>query len=533
MKKLLITSMLAMGVAASAVAQAPSQADFNRAVMQAYDEMLRENFKDYETLFRRANAYYNSGDYLKALDDLEAAVKYAPASDTDTRYAIYALRSECYKELKRYSQALPEATEALALDPTSVQMLKLRGDIEYDLGLFTEAKADYNKLLRIQPRSQEAYFGLALVAAKENNIGMASDYMQKAVAIDPSKSSTYVRSAAVRRDIGDYNGAVDDLLLAIATDANDTEALPALVNLANSNYSAVMSGLSGAIRQAPRNPLFYYLRGSIAAAHFHYGAAIDDFKYILSEGLYDYSGIYCALAECFYALGDYRTALDNAESALTTYDEQDDVCRYYTVRAMILRAMSETDKALAYANRALDFNPDNSEALVEKALILTDKQEAKEASALLGEVVMSHPFDPMPYMLRAWVLNDFLNQQKAAKGLYARVIDLELDHSERVGSMLGFAQLFDGKTAKGITWIDAILAEPDYDGSKHYYGACFYAWAGRTDKALECVETALKAGYANYHNWMANADGRVNVSPLRDDARFKALMEKYKSIFNR
>lgn len=524
----MLAGLLALG---SAAQTPPTAADFNRAVMQAYEEMLRENYKDYETLFRRANAYYNQGDYLKALDDLESALKYAPTTDEDTRYALHALRAECYRELGRFSQALPEATEALQLDPTSTPMLNLRGNLEYDLGQYTEAKADFNKLLRINPRSQEAFFGLALVAAKENNLGLASEYMEKAVALTPNSSGAYVRRADVKEQMGDYNGAVDDLLLAIATDANDREALPALVNLANSNYSAVMAGLSGAIRQAPRQPLFYYLRGSIAAAHFHYKSAIDDFKYILAEGLYDYSGLYCALAECYYAVGDYQTALDNADQALAQYEEQDDVCHFFTVRAMIQRALGLPDKALQSVDRALDFNGEDIDAMVEKSLILTDLKKAKDASSLLGEVIMVDPFEPLNYLLRAWILNDFLNQPKAAKGLYGRVIDLELDHSERVGSLLGFAQLFDGKTAPATKWIDAILAEPDQDGEKHYYGACFYAWAGKPDKALECTEAALKAGYANYHNWMNNNDGRLNVSPLRDLPRFKELMEQYKSLF--
>lgn len=528
MKKLIITSILTLGIAATGFAQVPNQADFNRAIMQAYEDMLRENYKDYETYFHRANTYYNQGDYLRALGDLDSAIKYAPTTDAEMRYAIYALRTECYVELKRFSQALLEANEAIKLEPTSAQMLKLRGDIEYDLGQYDAAKNDYNRLLRIQPRSLDAYFGLALVAAKENNHGLSADYMQKAIDMAPGNSNVYVRSAKVKEQLGDYNGAVDDLLMAIATDAENANALPALVQLANSNYSAVMAGLSGAIRQAPRQPLFYYLRGSIAAAHFHYTAAIDDFKYILTEGLYDYSGIYCALAECYYALCDYQTALNNIDSALASYTEQDDVCRYFTVRARIQRAMGDTDKALASVNRGLDFNAENRDALVEKAFILADKKDATDASALLGEVIMTDPYEPMNYMIRAWILNDYLNQPKAAKGLYGRVIDLELDHSEKVGSMLGFAQLFDGKTANGIAWIEAILAEPDYDGKNNYYGACFYAWAGRTDKALQCVETSLKAGYANFHNWLNNNDARINVSPLRDDERFKALIERYK-----
>lgn len=528
MKQLFVTSLIAIGISFAGSAQAPTSDDFNRAVMQAYDDMIRENYKDYETYFRRANTYYNMGDYLKALSDLDSAVKYAPDSDTETLYAIYALRAECYMNLKRYALALTEADQALKLDALSTPMLQLRAGIEYELGKFAEAKTDYNRLLRLQPRSQEAFFGLALVAARENNIGLASDYMQKAIALAPDRSATYVKSAKVRQSIADYNGAVDDLLLAIATDASDSQALPALVRLADSNYAAVMSGLSATIQKAPRNALFYYLRGSIAAAHFHYAAAIDDFKYIIAEQLYDYSGVYCALAECYFCLGQWQTALDNSDAAIASMEDQADAPHYYTVRARILRAMQQPDKALAAINRALDFNCEDPDAITEKALILTDKKDAKEASVLLGEVVMADPFNPMPYMLRAWVLNDFLNQQNAAKGLYERVVDLELDHSENVASLLGFAQLFSGKTALGIAWIDAILAEPDYDGRNHYFGACFYAWAGRPDKALECAETALKAGYANYYNWLTNADGRINVVPLRDDPRFSALIEKYR-----
>lgn len=531
MKRPIITIMLFMAAAVGSFAQSPASADLNRAVMQAYEEMLRENYKDYETLFRRAHTYYNMGEYLRALDDLDNAVKYAPSNDTDTRFSIYALRAECYCELKRFSMALPEATEALRLDPASTAILDLRGRIEYELGQYDAAKADFSKLLRIQPRSQEAFFGLALVAAKENNFGLAEDYIQRAITLTPDKSDVYVRSAKVKEVMGDHNGAVADLLKAVATDANDPNALPALVDLADSNYAAVNAGLTGAIEQNRRQPLFYFLRGSIAAAHFHYGEAIADFNYIIDENLYAMSSLFCSLAECYYALGKYDTALAKVDLALASVEQGDDVCHYHSVRAQILRALGQTDKAKAAIDRALDFEPENYAAMTEKALILTDLKEAQEASTLLGEVIMSTPYEPMNYMYRAWILNDFINQPKAAKSLYDRVIGLELDHSERIGSMLGFAQLFAGKTTPGTIWIENILKEPDYDGRNHYYGACFYAWAGKTDKALECMESALKAGYANYHDWTANNDGRINVGPIRDNARFTALLKQYAAIF--
>lgn len=528
MKFKTLFAALVLGAAAASAATP----NYNQGIMNVYEQMLRENYKDYETLFRRANTYYNAGDYLKALDDLDRAAKYCPETDAESLFAIYALRGECYYYLKRYQMALPELTKALGYEPTSVALLQLRGQTAYRVGKYDDAKADFSKVLRIEPRSQEALFGLAQVAAKQSNIGLATDYMDQAVGMAPNASASFVKRSRVKELIGDYNGAVDDLLLAMATDGNDPDALPGLVQLANSNYSAVIAGLTGAIKRAPRNPLFYYLRASIAAAHFHYHAALDDFKYIIDNNLYDYSGLYCSMAECYYALGQFEKALDNSEQALATADmKADDLCHYSTVRAMIQRAMGLTDKALASINRALDYNENDTDAQTARALILIDKKDYDKAAAQLGELVMTQPFEPLPYMLRAWVANDFTHQPKASKGFYQQVADLELDYFDRVNSYLGFAQLYLGETAKAVKWMEAILAQPDYDGKNNYFGACFYAWAGRRDRAFECMEAALKAGYANLYDWKFRNDCRINVSPLRDDPRFASLLQQYKSIF--
>ena len=56
--------------------------------------------------------------------------------------------------------------------PTTVRSLR-----RHKLGNYTAAKEDYTKLQRLNPRSQEALFGLAKVAAKESNYGLASEYM--------------------------------------------------------------------------------------------------------------------------------------------------------------------------------------------------------------------------------------------------------------------------------------------------------------------------------------------------------------------
>lgn len=533
-------TIIALIFAAATTAAAPSASqaaipydNISRAVMNTYEEMLRENYRDYEVLYRRANDYYHHEEYLKALDDLDRAVKYCPETDTELLFPIYALRSASYWQLKRYTQALDDINQAITIDPSNSAALQMRADLHLELDNMSAAKADYERLRRMNPRSTEALFGLARIAAKEQNIGMANEYCEMATGLSPAQSAVFVGRAEVKQLMGDYNGAVDDLLLALATDSSDPLALPKLVEMANGNYAAVMTGLSNAIKTAPRTPLYYWLRGSIAAAHYHYVSAIKDFSHIIDNNLYNYAGLYTLLAECHHALGDYRTALDNIELAITKYDEDDDVAHYYAVRSKILLALDDNERALQSAERALDFNPDSSEALMAKAMAQLALKQYDDAQAIVGEVLMNEPYNPMTYFYRAWILNDFLNQPATAKNYYTRVIDLGLDHNERIGSMLGFARLFAGETPRATAWMDECLSQPDYDGRAHYLGACFYAWAGRKERALECMEKALELGYANYHDWTSNSDARINVAPLRSLPRFKELLDSHASIFGK
>ncbi|MDE6154676.1 MAG: hypothetical protein K2G21_11090 [Muribaculaceae bacterium] len=89
------------------------------------------------------------------------------------------------------------------------------------------------------------------------------------------------------------------------------------------------------------------------------------------------------------------------------------------------------------------------------------------------------------------------------------------------------------RKADAISWIESILSEvKDIDGSLNYYAACLYAQMNNKIKAFDCMEKSLENGYADYYNWTQYDDSSVSVAPLRDDARFKALLEQYNYLFN-
>lgn len=497
--------------------------------MGVYDEVISENPRDYETLLRRGNEYYNHNMYRQALDDVNDALRYIPTDDKDTRFRALTLRANIFSLSNRYNDAVKDLDDALAINPGNSKTIYLRALALYNLGDYQRAQADFNTILRQNPRNQKAMFGMAKIAVKQNNLGVANDYADRAVDLTPAISDVYIRRAEVRSLAENYQGAVDDYIIAISTDSENTpKALQEMYKLSNGNYSTVMNGLTNAIRQAPRQGMFYYIRAMIAQAHYNYTAAIDDYDKLINEKMYAYEGINASLAECYYALGKYDTALFNIDYAISANQDNVD---FYILKSNILRASGDSNGALSQAEIALEKAPDNNVAIQTKALALIALGEYQQASVLLSEAILNDATDPYLLMLRGWVLAEFRSQPNVAKTCYEQVTELDFDF-DQIRSYKGFALAFLGKDNEAEQWMNTILDNvDDSDGSVSYYATCFFAQKGMKDIAFRHMEKALEKGYANYHNWTKNDEARINVGPLRDDPRFKALLDKYVIIF--
>ncbi len=528
MKKICLVVLL-FSAMLSAGAQSRRDDPMTEALMRTYQKLLDEDPRDPEVLFRRADEYYKLNDYVRALDDINNAIKFgAETKDFDMRLARQ-LRANILMMLHKDEQALADLNYELEADPMSYVATYQRATALYNLERYAESKADFRRMQQLNPRSQEALFGLARVAVKENNLGTANEFCDQAVAITPSNSQVYLRRADVRTMMGSYQGAVEDYLMAISTDQENTpKALQELVVLSRNNYPTVISGLTSAIRQAPKSGVLYFMRAMIAQGHCNYLAAIADYDKIIDDRLDSYPGINASLAECYYALGKYDTAQLNIDYAIgATHDN----AFYYVLKSRIERALGNADAALSAAEKALEKNENYNDALVAKALAELALDESADASVALSEAAMNAPEDAYLALLRGWVLNDYRNQPANAERCYERVLDMDYDF-DNVHSLRGFALMRLDRVDEGDRWMERVLETAnDYDGEVNYYGACYYAQSGNKDRAFRCMEAALEKGYANYHNWTSNSDAGINVAPIREDARFNALLEKYSRLF--
>lgn len=529
MKKLFrITLILILGIGAFYPLNAQTQSTQNevmRAVLNVYNDELNENPRNYNVYFRRAHLYYGNNQYLQALSDIDNALEYTPKTDTDLLSQEYALRANIYLMTNRPDNALDDLDCAYRNDPTSYALLYQKANVEFELGKYSEAKEDFKRLQRQHNRSLEALIGLARIAVKENNIGLANEYIDQAVALYPASAEAYLRRASVRSMMGNNTGAVDDLLLALSVDRNNSKAISEIVKMSNQDYTAVISGLSNAISDAPDVGMFYYIRATIAQAHYHYNEAIKDFTTIINRNLYNYHGIHGSLAECYYAVCEFTKALDEINYAIGSTDDN---ASYYITRSKIRLAMGDDTVALESAMMASEKSPDNVKAMQQKGLCTIRMQQFQSASEYFGEALMLIPDDGWTLVMRGWILSNDLNRKTDADNFFNRAINLNDDSAN---SMKGFALLATGKIDEGEQWAQEIVKNPGSDGATEYLCAAIYAQAGEFDSAFRMMEASLNKGYANLYNWKLNDNANMNVAPLRDDLRFEQLLSRFSHLF--
>lgn len=531
----------------TASAQQSIDNPMTQAMLDVYNQELITNPKNADIYFRRANEYYKFNQYLRALGDVDKAIEYVPQNNRELRFDSYMLRAEIYQMMGKHPEALADFTEAAKLDPTSFMALYQKANEEYELGRYAEAKVDFNRLKAQNPRSAEALTGLARVAVKENNIGLASEYMDGAVEMMSADPDIYVRRASVRRMQNNNTGAVEDLLMAISIN-NNPRAFQELIDLANEDFPAVISGLSTSISYAPQQGMLYYIRAFIAQAHDHYASALADYERLINQKMYEYAGLYNSMAQCNLALCKYPDAMKNVEDAISMDPHNGE---FYYTKARILFAQKKYNEARQALNDAGARGYSSVAAHELEGLIDYAAGKYDKANDLYASMIIDQPDVMKHYIMRAWVLYDGMKQQANAQNLYNRVVKFtasELPEAEEDGAPTlaegkvsaltaiqtyrGFALLYSGYKQAATDWADELRRDYcDTDGYLNYMAACLYANAGETDKAFAALDKALQLGYGNLYELSFADFGRISLAPIRKDARFNALLSRYAHLF--
>lgn len=508
--------VVAVFIAASLAGAAQQQTRLSTDIIDTYTSMIASKPDNCDLYLSRALEYLSQGLTSPALSDLNDALRLCPKGDKDLRFEILSQRASVYEIQMDYTAALADLEAAAALKPDVPSLTVARARIFTGLGRYREARDEYNRYRRVNPRDASTLFGLAKVSALDGDTDAALAYANDAVEIAPRAGKSYLSLADLYILLGRSDEAITACIRAI--DCNDDasgDALQKLVDMSRRSFPGVTGGLDKAINDNPSTGILYYIRAAIAQDHEHHASALADYDVIDGSGPFAGGALASSIAESLLALDLNDEALQVLRKAPAVMHDSE----WHTLRAVALHRLGRNEDALTEIDSALALDADNVDAMEQRARILIALNRAAEASTQLAAAIMTEPSHrPLLYLLRSTVAPESL-----CDNLIEGAADLVFDPDDPA-SLRGFALLALGKTDEATVWANNLTRlSTAGDGVAMFTAACVLARADKPDEALNMLEAAIAAGYDNRHAVLSDTTPFISLEPLRSHKRFTSV----------
>jgi len=374
--------------------------------------------------YNRGDAYRLQEDYKEAIADYTEAIRLkTEAIRLDPKYdENYYSRSQVRQELGDLQGALADLNEAVRLDPDDVGNLRERGDIRRQLKDYQEAIADYTEAIRLKPDFADAYNARGLAyhlqekypeAIKDyseavriypkpfyyGNRGEAhrlqGDYQEaitdytEAIGLKPDFADAYNARGLAKAEIGDKQGAIEDLQKAaqlFREQGNDDAYQVAQTKIREiqgisnkrEDYQTAIAEYNEAIRLAPQNAFAYNLRGNAYFAQENYQQAIKDYTQAIRLNP-KFAVAYSNRGNIYYELEEYKSAVSDYTEAIRIKPDDAD---FYFKRGDARDQSEDYSGAIADYTEAIRLKPDYTTAYYYRGI---SKSKQKDYQAAISD----------------------------------------------------------------------------------------------------------------------------------------------------
>ena len=281
-----------------------------------------------------------------------------------------------------YSKAVDCFTEALQLDPKSLEALLGRADALRLEGHQTEAIADYDAIIQHDATAEKAYLGRGKSYASIKKYPEAIENFSRALQLNSVNLDAYTERAAARTEFGDWDAAIHDYDHAIALMPQSIKLYLSKGDLQGD--AGLLEESIGAYSKALLiDSLFlpaYVKRGEMEIKAARYDSALADFNRALRLNPVQMN-IRADRGEVLLLMGNSNGALDDA-SAIILHKEIDTKLNR---RAHILRAKAEgfmgrSDVSIKDFSQALSVDSSSAEDYLYRGIIEFMSGKYREAA---------------------------------------------------------------------------------------------------------------------------------------------------------
>jgi len=148
-----------------------------------FDEALRLDQRDVQSLLHRGQAHLRLGSVLRAEADFKAALRISPGVAE-----IHEALAQLYKTQKMWELAEAEFRQGLALKPKDIRLQASLADLLRERQRFAEAISSYREALSHAPNDPRLWAGLGLAHQGAGGLTEALEAFRQAVAKDPENA---------------------------------------------------------------------------------------------------------------------------------------------------------------------------------------------------------------------------------------------------------------------------------------------------------------------------------------------------------
>lgn len=243
--------------------------------------------------------------YHEAIEHFTTEIAREPSA------VAYAARARVWCYHGDYGKALDDCNEALKLDPDSALAYSRRGRAWAGKGELEKAVADFDAALRLDPQDAHAYTHRARARNELGDYELAVKDCNEALRHDPKSNVAYYYRGRARALLGDIDQAVADFSQSLTLNPRYVPAYNARANelYLQGKFQAAIADYNEAIKLNPQFDMvhIHYNRGNAYYRLGEYEHAMADFQESLRHND-KYSPAIEALAQCYARLGDFAAA---------------------------------------------------------------------------------------------------------------------------------------------------------------------------------------------------------------------------------
>lgn len=305
----------------------------------------------------------------------------------------------------RYRDALGIVDQAKAIDPTSVDVMALRGDILRLMGDLKGALASYDAVVGLAPRNLGVRLTRAAVLLDTGKYDLALQDINAVLAVAPRSPQAEYLLSIVLAAKGDRQGAAAALGDAAATlramspelpsTQRDILKLAGLVAFQRGNMEEANKYLSLYVTQAPHDLAGRQLLAAAQVNLKNYPDAVDSLKAILTS-LPNNVGALTLLGQAYFGLSDTFHAIETYKQAINL---QPKVAQTHLLLAKAYELQHDGASALQEYLLAAQLNPRLKEARVMVVATELNLGRSEDAAKAVQGLLTDYPDDAETYNL--------------------------------------------------------------------------------------------------------------------------------------